>query len=184
LSDSGEEILAEGKFVRLVRRGRWEYAERTNAPAAVVIVAVNEANELVLVEQYRAPVGKQVIELPAGLVGDIAGAEDEDMAVAALRELLEETGYAADGMEFLTEGPPSPGMSTEHAAFLRATGVCKVGDGGGDEHEQIKVHEVPLQKVDAWLREMVRAGYLIDPKIYIGLYFAERNAITGSAKEP
>src|SRR5699024_2459270 len=92
---SKEQLLYAGDFLRVKRRGHWEYVERVNARAVVVIVAVTDAGELVLVEQPRVPVAANCIELPAGLVGDIAGAEDESLATAAARELEEETGYRA-----------------------------------------------------------------------------------------
>ena len=96
--------IAEGKRVRLVRRGDWEYVTRKKSSGIVAIVAVTDDRKLVLVEQFRPPVAKSVIELPAGLAGDAAGHEQEDLTDAARRELLEETGYEADSMEFLAEG--------------------------------------------------------------------------------
>ena len=103
-------ILAEGKFLRLVRDGRWEYADRTRAQGAVVLVAVTDDNRLVLTEQYRIPLGQRVLELPAGLVGDIQGEEDEPLVTAADRELLEETGYQAGRWSWAwLQGRPPPG---------------------------------------------------------------------------
>ena len=121
------EILAEGRHVRLVRRGTWEYAERTNAKMAVLVAAVTDEQKLLLVEQERIPVGKPVIELPAGLVGDDPGFEDERASDTAKRELIEETGYEAAEMTFLAEGPPSAGMTNERVTFFRASGLKKVG---------------------------------------------------------
>jgi ADP-ribose pyrophosphatase len=115
-----------------------------------------------------------VIELPAGLVGDIAGEEDERLETAAGRELLEETGYRASRLELLTSGPPSAGMASEIVAFFLASGLVKVHDGGGDEAEDITVHAVPLAGVENWLDQQAAAGLLIDPKIYAGLYFIRR----------
>src|SRR3954469_4815650 len=100
----------KGKFLRVMKIGRWEYAERVNAIAGVVIVAVTNDGNLLLTEQERLPVGKRVIELPAGLAGDLKGKETEELALAARRELLEETGYEAGGLTWLTSGPPSPGF--------------------------------------------------------------------------
>ena len=169
-----ERVLAEGRHIRLVRRRGWEYADRPNATGIVAILAITDDNRLVLTEQDREPVRKSVIELPAGLAGDVSGEADEALATAAHRELLEETGYQADGMVYLTEGPPSAGLSTEVITFYRATGLRKVGAGGGVDHEKIEVHEVPLAEVDNWLREAASAGRLIDPKIYTGLYFVRQ----------
>src|SRR5688572_20554979 len=105
--------IAEGKRVRLVRRADWEYVTRKKASGIVAILAVTDDGKLVLVEQYRPPVAKSVIELPAGLVGDEAGHEQEALSDAARRELLEETGYEAAAMEFLAEGAPSAGITDE-----------------------------------------------------------------------
>jgi len=136
-----------------------------------VILAVTDANELVLVEQHRIPVDAKVIELPAGLAGDLPDARDEDFAEAARRELLEETGFEAANIEFLCEGPPSAGLTSEIQTLLRATGLQKTGPGGGDETEEITVHTVDLDELEDWLSAATERGCLIDPKIYAGLYF-------------
>jgi ADP-ribose pyrophosphatase len=168
------QVLYEGKFVRLVRQGRWEYAERTNARDAVCIVAVTPAGELLLVEQFRMPVGAPVIELPAGLVGD----EDagEDYPTAASRELYEETGFKSGAMRRLFGGPPTAGMASERVFFYRAESLSRAGDGGGDETEQITVHAIPLAEVETWLRTREDEGTQVDPKVYAGL-FALRHEI-------
>jgi len=171
-----KQTLAEGRFVRLVKRGRWEWAERTNARAAVVIVPVTEAGELVLIEQYRVPLGRPVIELPAGLAGDTAGSEHEELVEAARRELVEETGYEAGTWRYLTEGPSSAGLATEVYCMFLAEGCRKTGPGGGDEREEIHVHVVPLDEVHRWIEARCREGMMIDPKIFAGLYFVGRTA--------
>lgn len=168
-----EEILAEGKWLRLKRRGRWEYAERTGDGRAVVIVAVNAAGALLLVEQDRPAIGGRCIELPAGLVGDRAEFVGEALSVAAERELLEETGYAAEQLTYLTQGPPSPGAIRETIAFFLATGLRKVAAGGGDETENITVHEVPLAEAPQFLRRCEAEGIAVDNKIWAGLYFVQ-----------
>lgn len=167
-----EQVLYEGDFLRIKRRDRWEYVERVNARAAVVIVAVTDADELLLVEQPRLPVAASVIELPAGLVGDIAGAEDEDLVVAAARELEEETGYQAAELTQLTGGPPSAGLANEHMEFFFARGLIRVGAGGGDDSEDIVPHAIALDSVADWLVQRQSEGVLVDPKVYAGLYFA------------
>lgn len=166
--------LYEGDFLRLKRTAHWEYVERANARGVVVIVALTDDDELVLVEQPRLPVGGPVIELPAGLVGDIAGAEDEELAMAAARELEEETGYRPARLEFLAAGPPSAGLANEVISFYRARGLRRIHEGGGDDSEWITPHIVPLAEVERWLTERQADGVLVDPKIYAGLYFLER----------
>lgn len=164
--------LYESDFLRVKRRGRWEFVERANARAAVVIVALTDAGELVLVQQPRPPVNTSVIELPAGLVGDIEGAEDEPMARAAARELQEETGYSAGAWQFVMAGPPSAGLANEQAVFYLATDLTKTGAGGGDDSEQIAVHTVSLNAIRQWLAAREADGLQVDPKVYAGLYFA------------
>lgn len=164
--------LFEGKHLRLLKVGHWEYVERTKASGVAIILAITPENKIVLVEQFRIPLGKRVIELPAGLAGDTPGAANEALATAARRELLEETGYEAKEMIFLTEGPPSSGLTSEIVAFFRAKGLRRLSAGGGDEGEDIQVHEIDLVKVHDWLAEKFNQGWLIDPKVYTGLYFA------------
>lgn len=170
-----DSILFQGDYLRLRRCGTWEYAERVNARGAVVIVAVTPDEKLLLVEQVRAPMGGPVLELPAGLVGDIQGEEDEDMAVAAARELEEETGYRAARFEFLTAGPPSAGLAGEVLTFYRAHDLTRVGAGGGDDSEQITMHAIPLSGIDNWLADRREAGIWVDPKIHAGVYFILRD---------
>lgn len=165
------ETLHEGRFLRLMRRGRWEYAERVHPGGAVAIVAVTPAGELLLVEQYRAPLGHAVIELPAGLVGDDADRETESWQAAAARELEEETGWRAGRLERLTGGPTTPGLSNETVILARAFDLERVADGGGDASENIIVHAVPLEDVTGWLEARQREGLPPDAKIFAGLFF-------------
>lgn len=168
-----DSILHEGNYLRLRRRGRWEYAERTNTVCAVIVVAVTPDDRVLFVEQYRPPISARTIEMPAGLVGDHG--EVEAMETAALRELLEETGWAAERVDYLMQGPSSSGMSNEIIGFVRAGGLRRVHAGGGDASESITVHEVPRAEVAGWLDSKRREGFSIDPKLYAGLYFLDRN---------
>ena len=159
--------LYDGRFLRIKETNGWEFCERRNCRDAVVVVALDETTTgLILVEQYRPPVGNRVIELPAGLL-DKPGESAED---AGMRELLEETGYKASCAKVLFSGPVSPGMSNEQVVFIRARGVQKVEAGGGIEGERITVHVVPVQRVSAFLDSKVRSGILVDPKVYVGYY--------------
>jgi ADP-ribose pyrophosphatase len=167
------ENLYEGEYLRLLRRGHWEYAERTNAGQAVIVVAVTPADTILFVEQYRIPIGARTIEMPAGLVGDL---DDHDtIESAAKRELLEETGWQAEHIDMLMVGPTSSGMSNEMIAFVRARGLTRVGPGGGDQTEDITVHEVPLANAPRWLAGKMAEGYSMDPKLWAGLWMVDRN---------
>jgi len=177
------ETLCNGKWLRLKRRGRWEFAERTNPAGGVLIISVTAAGELLLVEQFRAAIDGPTIELPAGLVGDLPGSADEQAVEAAHRELLEETGYRAERIEWLMAGPSSAGMSNEIIALVRAHGLRREHDGGGDETEQIIVHHVPLRDAARWMLAKADDGYALDPKVFAALYFLEHgDALFGSGR--
>lgn len=163
----------EGRYLSIRERDGWEFASRTNASAVAVLVAVTPARELVLVEQYRIPVSKRVLELPAGLVGD-GEQPDEELTVAAQRELEEETGYRAGRLECLLECPSTAGLSDEMITFFLARDLERVGPGGGDASEDIQVHQVNLDTAEDWLAERAAAGTYLDPKIYTALYWLRK----------
>lgn len=167
------EILAAGRFLRLVRDGKWEYAQRPIS-GAVVILAVTPQERVLFVEQYRPPVRARVIEFPAGLAGDEPSHVDEPLENAARRELLEETGYRAAALRRLFTGCATAGMTDETATFFLATDLEKVEQGGGVDGEDLTVHEVPLAAAEAWLAEQMRNGILIDGRVYSGLYWIHR----------
>lgn len=166
------ETLASGRFVRLVRDGRWEYVDRLNASGAVVLVAVTDDQRLLLVEQFRTPLRQRVIELPAGLAGD-DGRPDETLLSAAQRELAEETGYQAESWIEAASGPPSAGLATEIVTFFVVRGLRRLAQRPATD-EQITLHEVPLVEVDRWLAGAALRGLAIDPKIFAGLYLLSR----------
>jgi ADP-ribose pyrophosphatase len=160
-----DEVMWQGQFITTRRKGKWEYVSRARGIRAAVILAIDEDDHVLLVEQFRVPLGKTCIELPAGLVGDHADVEGEEDTVAAARELEEETGYQAAQMEIVGEFYSSPGMVSESFTLLRARGLTKVSEGGGTEGENITVHRVPLaeiaQRVAGWRAQ----GYAIDVKM-------------------
>ena len=165
------ERLYAGKFLSMFRRGRWEYAHRENAAGAIAIVAQTPAGNVLLVEQFRPPIGANSIELPAGLMGDEPGNSAEAAVDAAHRELVEETGYAASEMVPIMSGPSSAGLTSEMITLLHAKGLRRGGEGGGVDHEEILVHEVPLKQAPAFLQAQEAAGKPVDFKVYAGLYF-------------
>jgi ADP-ribose pyrophosphatase len=172
-----ETIHYRGRFIGLKQRGRWEYAYRTNASGTVALVPVTDAGELVLVEQYRIPVGSRVLELPAGLAGD-TGDVNESLSLAAKRELYEETGYRAGHLEELLTGPSTAGLADEIITIFYASGLSKEGTGGGDGDgdEDIKVHHVPLASASDWLRDRIAEGIMVDFKVYAGLFWAAQRS--------
>ena len=162
--------LFVGQHLALRTDGHWEFAERTRASGGVVILAFNAQDELLLVEQYRSPVCRRVISLPAGLTGD--GETSEEPSVSALRELEEETGYRATRVHELGAGPSSPGLTSEIMTFFRAEGVTKIENAQIDPEENITPHAVPRAQLTAWLRAREAEGFSIDYKIYAALYLA------------
>ena len=167
-------VVYEGKYQRMLVRGTWEYSERTHAGGlAAIIIAVTPDDEVLFVEQFRVPLQARTIEMPAGLVGDIDAGESIENS--AIRELEEETGWTADHAEVLMIGPTSSGASSEKIAFVRATGLHKVGDGGGDASEDITVHSIPRQRAAAWLVEKMGEGYALDAKLWAGLWMIEHH---------
>lgn len=159
-----EETMWEGRFITAKRRGRWEYVGRARGIHAAVILAVDEGHVL-LVDQYRVPLGKRCIELPAGLVGD--DEEGEDSAVAAARELEEETGYRPGRIENKGNFYSSPGMVSESFTLFSAHDLEKVGNGGGVDSEDIIVHRVPIASLSAHVEIWREQGYAIDVKLLL-----------------
>jgi ADP-ribose pyrophosphatase len=157
-----EEILWQGKFITTKRRGKWEYVSRARGIKAAVILAVEDGHVL-LVEQFRVPLGQACIELPAGLIGD--DTEGEDPLVAAGRELEEETGYRAATLESLGEYYSSPGMISESFTLVRATGLTKVSEGGGVEGEGITPHRIALRQLPNFIEAKRKEGCAIDVRL-------------------
>ena len=169
------EILYQGQWLRLVRRGHWEACERCHGGdgMAVIVIAVTPADEVLFVEQFRVPLQARTIEMPAGLVGD--DRDDDSLEAAARRELIEETGWDPGRVEVLLSGPTSSGMSNERIAFVRARDLVKVGAGGGVGDEGITVHAVPRAEAPRWLMRKHAEGYELDLKLWAGLWMIEHN---------
>jgi ADP-ribose pyrophosphatase len=168
-ADLPEEVMWEGRFITAKKRGRWEYVGRARGIRAAAIIALDDepdgTRHVILVSQYRVPLSRFSLEIPAGLVGDDAGAEGEDATAAAARELEEETGYRAARMEVLGEFYSSPGMVSEAFTLLKATGLERVSQGGGTEGENIIVHRVALKDLSRFVAEWRRAGHAVDVRI-------------------
>lgn len=172
--DETDRVLWDGRYLRLTARGRWEFVSRPQVSGVVGIVALTQDRRVVLVEEYRPAVRCKVIALPAGLAGDVAGAEHEPLLEAARRELLEETGYHAETWTELATGFTSPGLTDELLTLFLAEDLKKLGSGGGDESESIEVHEMPLTGVMEWLDHKRQAGSQVDLKLFAGLHLAQR----------
>lgn len=157
-----EEIMWAGKFVTAKRRGKWEYVSRSRGIRAAVILAV-ENDHVLLVEQYRVPLGANCLELPAGLIGDHDAGEDA--LTSAGRELEEETGYRAGHLEVVGEFYSSPGLVSESFTLVRASELTKIGDGGGVDGENIVVHRVALPELPASVTAKHTEGCVIDVKL-------------------
>jgi ADP-ribose pyrophosphatase len=162
------EIKWAGKFVRAMQRGKWEYASRANDINAVVILAEYEG-KVILIDQPRVGPDCRCMELPAGLVGDV----DRSATVegTAIKELEEETGFTAERVERLGEFYASPGMLSESFTLVRAHGVRKIGEGGGDEHEDINVHLVARANIPNFIEQKRAEGFGVDVKLLIFMNF-------------
>jgi ADP-ribose pyrophosphatase len=160
------ELMCEGRFVRLLKRGKWEFASRTRNISAVVILAEHEG-KVILIDQPRVGPDCRCVELPAGLVGD----EDPDATVeeTAIKELEEEAGFTAERVERLGDFFASPGMLSESFTLVRMHGVRRIGEGGGDEHEDINVHLVARPDIPNFLEQKRAEGFGIDVKLLIFL---------------
>lgn len=154
----------QGKYITAVRRGRWEYVERAGRISAVVILAEYDG-KVVLVEQERVPIGGRCLELPAGLIGDTHG--EDDVEAAARRELAEETGFNAAHVEVLGEYFSSPGMVAERFTLVRATGLSRVGEGGGIDGEDIVTHLVARADIAEFIAAKRVEGIGIDVKLLV-----------------
>lgn len=180
-ADASEEIRWQGRFITAKQRGRWEYVSRSRNIRAAVILAIDEAApdgaHVILVEQYRVPLGRPCIELPAGLVGDDEGTDGEDAFSAARRELEEETGYHAEHWREIGEFYSSPGMVSESFTLFRASGLTKTGEGGGTDGEDIIVHRVPLARLGQEIEGFRARGAGIDVRLLMLL----GGSLTGGA---
>ena len=151
----------QGKYIRIMTRGGWEYVERCGGVSAVVILAEHDG-KTILIEQSRVPLGGRIsLELPAGLVGD---EDDKGVEETAVKELEEETGFTAERIERLGEYFSSPGMVAEGFELVRAHGVrpCRT-----PVEEGIHVHLVERERIADFVAERRAAGVAIDVKLLL-----------------
>lgn len=164
-SEETEQTVWQGKFITAKVKGKWEYVSRSRGIKAAVILAIDAEDHVLLVEQFRVPLGRPCLELPAGLVGDDDDKQGEHATEAANRELEEETGYRAGRIEVLGEFYSSPGMVSESFTLLRARDLIQVGPGGGVDGEDIVVHRVPLSGIEAFIAQARERGLGIDVRL-------------------
>lgn len=173
LPDSREVISSEVTYrgnVWEISRDVFNYEDGTltrdylRHPGAVAIVAINHQKEVLLISQYRHPVGQTMIEVPAGLLDDL----HESPAEAAARELLEETGYKAKHWSVLLDLCTTPGSSSEAIRIFLATDLKFEPDETyvphGEETE-IKVWFEPIEQV----LEKILSGLIQSPTAVSGL---------------
>jgi len=162
------EVMWAGRFVRAMRRGTWEYASRANDINAVVILAEYEG-KVILIDQPRVGPDCRCVELPAGLVGDVD--RNATVEATAIKELEEETGFTCERVERLGDFYASPGMLSESFTLVRAHGLRRIGEGGGDEHEDINVHLVARADIPNFVEQKRAEGFGVDVKLLIFMNF-------------
>lgn len=135
--------------VQSPRNGVVQEYEVLEAPDGVTVLALTAAGELVLVEQFRHGIRRNSLELPSGILED----DDGDPVQAGLRELREETGYAADRARHLGTLVLNPAWQTTRVHVVVASGAKADGDRDLDEGEDPRTRLVPLQRARALVRE-------------------------------
>ena len=175
-----------GKFLRFCTDDTFEFVERVNAKSVVAVIATTDVivsgcvkpdRQYILTEQYRKAVDRMVIDIPAGLCGDI---HTETTTIAALREMAEEVGYSAQNINWVARYPTTAGLTNETVEYFLCTNAYKISEGGGEPgtDEKIIVHTPSLWAIDTWLKDQIAAGKMIDPKVYVGLHFIDQSRTT------
>jgi 8-oxo-dGTP pyrophosphatase MutT (NUDIX family) len=175
---TGEVVVHQGRFISLTRAGFVDpdgvafQRDIVRHPGAVAMVAVTDADTVVLVRQYRPAVDRWLLEIPAGTC-DVGG---EPGDVTARRELAEEVGYAAAELTLLTRCAVTPGFCDEYSAVYLATGLSPVPlDRQGTEERFMRIVEVPLARFDT----MVDVGTIVDATTILGVGLACRRLAAG-----
>ncbi|MBQ1416482.1 MAG: NUDIX hydrolase [Selenomonas sp.] len=167
----GSEQVFDGNLLKVYRdtvklpTGNEATREWIKHPGASAVLPVLADGQVILVKQYRYPIGRVTLEIPAGKLD----APDEDPQLCAVRELSEETGYTAEKIEKLTTIATTVGFSNEYIHIYAATGL-KAGQQHTDEDEFINVVKMPLAKAV----EMVLSGEIYDCKSVAAILLVER----------
>ena len=153
---------------------RFERDVVRNQPV-VAMVPVADDGTVWLVRQYRGPIDRELLEIPAGLC-DVEGEASEATAV---RELVEEVGLEAEHLQLIARFHPAAGFSDQFVRLYLATGLTEVGhDRQGPEESHMTVERVALDDVPG----LIATGELIDSKTIIGLLLARENLASGSSR--
>jgi 8-oxo-dGTP pyrophosphatase MutT (NUDIX family) len=172
-----DEIVYDGQYIQMVLRyfldskGKekvWEMVRRKVLGEAAVVAAITTEKELVLNKSFRIPTQRSMIELPAGLM-DIPG---EDCETTAHRELLEETGYAAQTLELLMQVPLDQGLHPNRVQLYLGINARKVAEPKPDDAEHIEVITVPTKDIFSFVKSSQKK-FDIDIKILALLPFLE-----------
>jgi len=168
-------VAWEGRFIRCVlltyrdatgELRLWEAVERVNCSGIVVVIPVTAQGDFIFIRQFRPVLNRHVIEFPAGL-----NDRGESLQDAALRELVEETGFTSERIELLAEGPVSSGLSTEITTVYLAHDAYHApaelrAQFQPDESEDIEVFLVPIEQAYERLGAFTAAGDCIDLKMF------------------
>ncbi|AXH98818.1 NUDIX hydrolase [Sporosarcina sp. PTS2304] len=145
--------------------GKIAKRELVKHPGAVAIIALTDDGKLVLVEQFRKPLERTMLEIPAGKIEP-----GEKPELTAIRELEEETGYRANSFTYLQTFSTSPGFADEIIHLYVATDLVKVDQPAvGDEDEFIEVLEVSTEEAD----ELIANERIYDAKTVVAVWYAK-----------
>jgi len=169
----GEDVVYESMLLR-VARGHFQAPDGSrfdrdvvHHPGWVAVAPLTDDGHVVCVRQYRAAVGRWLLEIPAG-IRDVGG---EPLEVTARRELAEEAGMAAESLELVATIHNSPGFADEQGFLFLATGLTEVPtDRQGVEEHHMEVVKVALAEVP----HLVASGEVTDAKTMVGLLIAAR----------
>lgn len=147
--------------------GKTSKREIINHPGAVAVIAITEEKKIVLINQFRKPLEKTIVEIPAGKLE-----KDEDPLDCAKRELEEETGYQASELEFIMSFYTSPGFADE-IIYLYFTDKIELGEINRDEDEFIDVIEVTLPEAEKLIEDQI----IHDAKTIFAIQYLKLNGI-------
>ncbi len=153
----------QNKQVRSPRTGQVRPVKAIQFPDWVMVLPLTAAREVVMVRQYRHGIERVCLELPGGLIDP----QDPSPREAAGRELLEETGFAADRIVRLGACYPLPAVLSHKGRFYLATGACQVREPEPDPGEDIEIVRVPLKKIGP----MIDRGEIDHGMVQLAFFF-------------